>query len=194
MEFRAKLVVGRKNKKAYVAYAGLFIAFLSLLMVFIPGQEDHIAVVFGTGVIIIVIGAILAKGDITNYALSEDELALSIKGIHIGSQYYPLNQITSMDFDVQAFDGRYMNDGAMISGTSSDGMTNQLRFEADGKTVKCGFYLSSKMHVIELGQIFDQFYEKHIPFVEHNKSTRTYLFQILNEQQLIEFKSRYGYK
>ncbi|MHA4809590.1 hypothetical protein ACX0G9_15865 [Flavitalea flava] len=193
MEFRAKLVVGRKNKKAYVAYAGLFIAFLSLLMVFIPGQEDHIAITFGIGVIVIVIGAILAKGDVTNYALSEEELQITATGITIASQYYPLNQVTNMDFDVQAYDGRYMNDGAMISGTSSDGMTNQLRFDANGKTIKCGFYLTSKMHVIELGQIFDQFYQNHIPFVEHNKSTRTYLFQILNDKQLVEFKSRYGY-
>jgi hypothetical protein len=193
MEFRTKLVVKRKNKKAYVAYAGLVIAASSLLLVFNPAWQDYIGWVFGTGIAIVIIGAFIAKGDVSNYGLSEEELVVSVKGITISGQFYPLDQVSQMDFNAEAFSGRYMNDGAMISGTSSDGMTNTLRFETNGKPVTCGFFLRSQAHVLELGAVFDQFYQLRIPFIERNKSTRTYLFQILSPQQVEEFKKRYGY-
>ena len=193
MEFRTKLVVKRRNKKAYVAYAGLFIAMLSIVMVFVPSWQDYIGWVFGGGLAVVVIGAVIARGDLMNYGLSEEELVVSTGGIDISGQFYPMSQVHKMDFNVEAYAGRYMNDGAMISGTSSDGMTNQLSFEVNGKSVSCGFFLSSKEHAVELGGVFNEFYERHIPFIERNKSTRTYLFQILSDQQVEEFKKRYGY-
>jgi hypothetical protein len=193
MEFRTNLVIKRKNKKAYVAYAGLGIAMSSLALVFFPSMEDYLGYVFGTGLAVVVIGAVIARGDLTNYGLSEEELVVSLDGIVIGGQPYPMNQISKLDFDVQAYAGRYMNDGAMISGTSSDGMTNSLEFEFNRKTVQCGFFLRDKGHVLQLGSIFDGFYQRRIPFIEHNKSTRTYLFQILTDPQVVEFKRRYGY-
>ncbi len=193
MEFRTKLVVKRKNKKAFIAYAGLFIAMLSIIMVFVPAWQDYIGWVFGGGLAIVVIGAVIARGDLMNYGLSEEELVVSTSGITISGQYYPIGQVSKMDFNVEAYAGRYMNDGAMISGTSSDGMTNQLSFEANGKPVHCGFFLHSKDHAVELAGVFNEFYVKHIPFIERNKSTRTYLFQILTDQQVEEFKKRYGY-
>ena len=63
MQFRTKLVISRRNKRAYVAYAGLFIAASSLLLVFIPTLSDDIPYVFGTGIGIVIIGAIIARGD-----------------------------------------------------------------------------------------------------------------------------------
>jgi hypothetical protein len=131
MEFLTKTVISRKNKKAYVAYAGLLIAISSLVLVFIPPLEDYIPWVFGAGIAVVVIGAIIARGDITDYGLGEDDMAVSIKGIAIGTQVYPMNQIRKLDFDVQAYEGMYVNDGAMISGANSDGMTNRVSFEVN---------------------------------------------------------------
>jgi hypothetical protein len=193
MEFRTKLVVTRKNKKAWLAYAGLFIAASSLILVFIPSLNDYIPYVFGTGIGIVVIGALIARGDVATYGLSEEDLVIGSGGIDVGSRHYPLSQVANMDFDVQAYAGMYVNDGAMISGSNSDGMTNRLSFEAGGKTIACGFFLESPEHVQKLGQLFNEFYERHIPFVEHNRSTRTYMFQVLSERELVEFKRKYGY-
>lgn len=193
MEFRTKLVVTRKNKRARVAYAGLFIAASSMVLVFIPAWNDYIGWVFGTGIGVVVIGAIIARGDVADYGLSEEELVVSLAGIDVGGRYYPLNQVSKIDFDVQAYAGMYVNDGAMVSGSNSDGMTNRLSFEADGKTVACGFYLESKLHAQQLALLFNTFYERHIPFIEHNRSTRTYMFQVLSEKELAEFMKKYGY-
>ena len=193
MEFRTKLVVKRKNKKAWLAYAGLFIAASSLILVFIPSWNDYIPYVFGTGIGIVVIGAIIARGDVTTYGLSEEELVVNPGGISVGGRHYPLNQVRKIDFDVQAYAGMYVNDGAMVSGSNSDGMTNSLTFEAGGATVDCGFFLENPLHVQQLGLLFNEFYERHIPFIERNKSTRTYMFQALSERELAEFKRKYGY-
>jgi len=193
MEFRTKLVVTRKNKKAWLAYAGLFIAASSLILVFIPSLSDYIPYVFGTGIAVVVIGALIARGDVATYGLSEEDLVVGSAGIDVGGRHYPLNQVANLDFDVQAYAGLYMNDGAMVAGSSSDGMTNRLSFEAGGKTITCGFFLESPVHVQQLGLLFNEFYERHIPFIERNRSTRTYMFQILSEKELVEFKRKYGY-
>lgn len=193
MEFRTKLVVTRKNKRARVAYAGLFIAASSLVMVFVPAWYDYIGWVFGSGIAVVVIGALIARGDVADYGLSEELLVVSLAGIDVGSRHYPLNQVSNIDFDVQAYAGMYVNDGAMVSGSNSDGMTNRLTFEAEGKKVACGFYLENKLHAQQLALLFNTFYERHIPFIEHNRSTRTYMFQVLSEKELEGFKSRYGY-
>lgn len=195
MEFRTKLVITRKNKKAWLAYAGLFITASSLVLVFIPSLSDYIPYVFGTGIGIVVIGAIIARGDVATYGLSEEDLVIGSAGIQVGGQHYPLNQVRNMDFDVQAYEGLYVNDGAMISGSKSDGMTNTLSFEvAGGKKVSCGFFLQNKLHVQQLAIVFNELYERHIPFIERNRSTRTYMFQVLTERELVEFKQRYGYE
>lgn len=193
MEFRTRTVVRRKNKKAWIAYGGLFIAMSSLILVFIPPLEDYIPWVFGTGIAVVVIGAFIARGDVATYGLGEADLIVSIDGIGIGEAWYPMPKISKLDFNIEAFEGLYVNDGAMVSGSKSDGMTNSVSFDVHGKTVSTGFYLSSAQHVQMLGLIFKAYYEGHIPFIERNKNTQTYLFQFLSGKELEAFKKLYGY-
>lgn len=194
MEFRTRVVVKRRNKRAYIAYAGLLIAACSLLLVFIPSAEDYIPYVFGGGIAVVVIGAVIARGDVRNYGLSDDELVISSNGISVGAMHYPFSMITEMDFNVEAYNGLYVNDGAMVSGSKSDGMTNDLSFRAGGSKVSCGFYLDSQQHVQQLGLVFHEFYLRKVPFIERNRSRRTYMFQFLQGKALEEFKERYGYR
>jgi len=193
MEFRTKIVVSRRNKRAYIAYAGLFIAASSLLLVFIPSLNDYIPYVFGTGIAVVVIGALIARGDVRNYGLSGEELVITTEGIKIGTIFYPLKMVHGMDFNVEAYAGMYVNDGAMISGSNSDGMTNLLKFESGGASVECGFYLASKQQVQQLGLLFDTFYQLHVPFIERNRNTRTYMLRVLSERELEEFRNKYKY-
>ena len=193
MEFRTKMVVSRRNARAYVAYAGLVIAASSLAIAFIPAVSYYYPYVFGVGIAIVVLGAIIARGDVRSYGPSTDELVVSSAGITVGAVHYPMRMVSRIDFNVEAYNGMYVNDGAMISGSNSDGMTNQLTFESGGTKIDCGFYLSGKPQVQELAVLFNEFYERRIPFVERNRSTRTYMFKILNEKELEEFKRRYGY-
>lgn len=193
MEFRTKIVISRRNKRAYIAYAGLFIAVASLLLVFIPSLSVYVPYVFGTGIAVVVIGAVIARGDIRNYGLSGEDLVISTEGIKVGDIFYPMKMVRGLDFNVEAYEGMYVNDGAMVSGSNSDGMTNQLKFESGGATVKCGFHLSGKQQVQQIGVLFDSFYQLHMPFIERNRNTRTYMLRVLSEKELVEFKAKYGY-
>src|SRR5450432_903234 len=100
MEFRTRLVVSNKNKRAVVSYAGLGISAVSLVLVFFPSLEDYVAWVFGTGVLVVLIGAVLAKGKIAVYVISEEELVISTSGIAIGSRNYPLGELSSLDINM----------------------------------------------------------------------------------------------
>jgi len=193
MEFRTRIVVRKRNKRAYVAYAGLVIAASSLLLVFIPNMDDYIPYVFGGGIAVVVIGAVIARGDVRNYGFSPDALIVTSSGITVGPMYYPFSMITDMDWNVEAYNGLYVNDGAMVSGSRSDGMTNDLSFESGSGKVSVGFYLESKAHVQQLGVVFDAFYRAHLPFIERNRGRQTYLFQHLSGLELEEFKRKYGY-
>ena len=90
MEFRTKIVVSRRNKRAYMAYAGLFIAASSLVLVFIPGMNGYIPYVFGGGIAIVVIGAVIARGDVRSYGLSDEDLVVNADGITVGAIHYPI--------------------------------------------------------------------------------------------------------
>jgi hypothetical protein len=193
MEFRTKIVTSKRNRRAWPAYAGLFIAASSLLLVFIPAYSDYIPYVFGTGIAVVIVGAIIARGDVRSYGLSAEDLVVSLSGITIGATHYPMHLVSNMDFNVEAYNGMYVNDGAMVSGSNSDGMTNALIFEAGGKRITCGFYLESALHVQQLGLLFDEFYQRHLPFIERNRSTQTYMFRVLSARELEEFKRKYGY-
>ena len=192
MEFRTRLVTRRRNKRAYVAYVGLAIAASSLLLVFIPSMNDYIPYVFGVGIAIVVIGAVIARGDVRNYGLSSEELIVSAQGITVGAVFYPMRMVRGMNFNVEAYNGLYVNDGAMVSGSNSDGMTNDLSFESGSGKVSVGFYLESQAHVQQLGLVFEEFYRAHVPFVERNRGRQTYLFQHLSGVELEEFKRKYG--
>jgi hypothetical protein len=193
MEFRTKLVVKKNNKRAYLAYGGFFIAASSLIMAFIPNMEGYIPYVFGGGIAVVIVGAVIARGNVMNYGMSEEDLVIDCTGISVAGKRYPMAAICNLEFNVEAYNGLYVQDGSLVSGQNSDGMTNGLQFEVEGKRHNLGFYLHSKEHVQQLGLVFDQLYRRHIPFVERNHHNRTYLFQQLNERQLAEFKKKYGY-
>lgn len=176
-----------------MAYAGLIIAASALLVYFIPPIQDYYPYVFGGGIAVVVIGAVIARGDVRNYGLSPDELVVSPEGITVGSVFYPLRMVRNMNFNVEAYNGLYVNDGAMVSGSNSDGMTNDLTFESGSGRVSVGFYLESKAHVQQLGLVFEAWYRAHVPFIERNRGRQTYLFQHLSGVELEEFKRKYGY-
>ena len=189
MEFRTRLVIGKKNKRAGLAWAGLLIAVLSLGMIFFPILSGLVPWAFSAGIIVLIVGAVRARGDIASYGVSQKELVVTVNNIVISGQEYPIGQIRQIDFNVEGYAG--MPDRS--SGYSFHGMGNELRFVWEGRTVACGFYLNSEKHTLQLGDVFREFYQGHIPFIERSGNTRTFLFRNLSGKELAEFKKKYGY-
>jgi hypothetical protein len=193
MEFRTRLVVSNKNKRAVVAYVGLGISACSMLLVFFRSLEDYVPWVFGAGVVVILVGAIWAKGKIAAYVLSEEELVVSTAAITIADRHYPLAKLSSLDINVEVYAGMLTEAWGMPKDAISDGMGNDLSFRWQGSKVSCRYYLNSRQHILQLAGVLTEFYEAHIPFIERRGSVRTYLLQQLDEAQLTEFKKKYGY-
>ncbi len=193
MEFRTRLVVSNKNKRAIVAYVGLGISACSMLLVFFRSLEDYTPWVFGAGVVVILIGAVLAKGKIAAYVLSEEELVVSTAGIRIADRHYPLGELSSLDINIEVYAGMLTEAWGMPKDAISDGMGNDLSFRWQGSKISCRYYLNSRQHTLQLGLALQEFYERHIPFVERRGSVRTYLLQELDAAGLAEFKKKYGY-
>lgn len=189
MEFRTRRVITTPKKKAWLAYTGLLVALSSLLFVYLPVPRSYITVIFVTGVILILIGAFIAKGNISLVALSEDDLVVTPEKLSLEGQEYPMKEIKQLSFNVNGYAG--MQDP--YSAYKLDGMANELQFQWKGQGQTVRFYLNSKEHVRILGELFKIFYEQHIPFIEMTGTTRTYLFRDLDEEQLAEFKKKYGY-
>ncbi|HMH20750.1 MAG TPA: hypothetical protein VK563_03190 [Puia sp.] len=189
MEFRTRLVVGKRNKKAGIAYAGLAIAVLSLGMIFVPVLEGYVAWAFSAGIIVLVAGAIRARGDIATYGLSPEELVVTVDRIVAGGKEYAIGQVRKIDFNVTGYSGMTEKTSAY----SLNGLGNELSFLWEGKTVICPFYLNSEKHTLQLRAVFEEFYAAHIPFIERSGSTRTFLFKNLSAAELAEFKNKYGY-
>jgi hypothetical protein len=189
MEFRTRLVIGKKNKRAMLAWSGLLIAVLSLGMIFFPSLSGYVPWVFSAGIVVLIVGAVRAKGDIASYGLSEDELVVTVKEFVIGGQEYPMGQVRRIDVNVEG----YANMPDRSSGYSSHGMANELSFVWEGRTIACSFYLNSEKHALQLRDLFTEFYEAHIPFIERSGGTRTFLFKNLSGKELAEFKKKYGY-
>lgn len=189
MEFRTRRVITTAKKKAWLAYVGLLVALSSLLLVYMPVPRTYITVVFVTGIILVLIGAFIAKGNISLVALSEDDLVVTPEKITLDGREYPLHEIKNLHFNINGYSGMQDPDSAY----KLDGMDNMLSFQWKGKDDGTRFYLNSKEHVRILGELFREFYERHIPFVESTGTTRTYLFRDLDEEQLAEFRKKYRY-
>jgi hypothetical protein len=189
MEFRTKRVVATARKKATLSYIGFVLAVCSILPISLPEWRLVGTIVFIAGILLVLAGAFIAKGNISIVGLSGDDLVVTPEKICLGKEEYPMQKVKELDFDVNGFNG--MQDP--YSSYKLDGMGNQIKFLYEGSTVKSQFYLNSQEHVRQLGELFKSFYEQHVPFVERTGRTRTYLFRDLDEAGLAEFKKKYGY-
>jgi len=189
MEFRTKRVVVTAKKKAILSYIGFGLAACSILPLGLPEWRWLGTVIFVAGVLLVLVGAFIAKGNISIVGLSDEELVVTPEKICLGKEEYPMRKIKGLDFDVNGFNG--MQDP--YSAYKLDGMTNLIKFECEGTFIQSGFYLNSQEHVRQLGELFKEFYKQHVPFVERTGRTRTYLFRDLDAAQLAEFRKKYGY-
>jgi hypothetical protein len=183
MEFRTKLVLGKKNKKARLSVLGALVLLVGVFMAMADGYERYALWTFVAGVVLLVVGAILAKGDLSDIEVSDSELVISRDGIRIGEEFYTMGLIQNMDFRVEGFDG--MRGKSYDSPTEGiiNGMDNYLTFEVAGEEISCIFYLPGPAKVQELGLLFRDFYAQKIHFIERNGAYRTFLFKTMSDKE-----------
>ena len=200
MEFQTKIIEGNKNSKARVAWAGGILLFLAMILMCIERYQRYGFWLFGLAVVVLLVGAILAKGNVDAIDVSAIDLVVSPEEIRVGETVYPLSQVTGLEFQVEGYDGMVDTEGYArrdsYSRTSGllNGMNNYLNFKFGGEKVEWQFYLPDPQHVQQLGALFKGFYAKRIPFVERSEtSDRTFLFEPVSKKEWEDRMIENGY-
>ncbi|HUB62031.1 MAG TPA: hypothetical protein VL978_15055, partial [Puia sp.] len=149
-------------------------------------------------VLIMIAGRIIAKGNMFRIGLSDTDLVVAEDGVRIGNEFYPLDQITSLDFMIEGYDGAptlRMGRGLFLlrKPRRLSGANNKIHFRSGGKRYLYQFYLPDRIAMQQLGQVFLIFYERRVSFGECNRGGPTFLFQqVRSKGELEKLKSRYG--
>lgn len=202
MEFQTKIVEGNKNPKARVAWAGGIVLFVSMILMCVDAYQRYGFWLFGVGVVVLIGGAMLAKGDVDVMELSDTDIVVNAQEIRVGDAVYPLSQVTGIEFQVEGYDGMVDSQGYASSDVPGNrkfgllnGMNNYLDFTFGGKKIEWQFYLADPAHVQQLGELFKAFYAKGIPFHECSQiSKRTFLFEPVTEKEWEDRMILNGYK
>ena len=194
MEFQAPTVQHKKNPKARISAVGAVLLVVAVFLAMADGYEKYALWTFASSMLIFLLGAVLAKGDLTDVEVSNAiPLVVSNEGIRIGAKFYQMGQLKNIDFDIEGYAGMGVAKLSLPAGAESDGMDNCLQFEYRGQAFKCTFYLGGPQQVQQLGMLFRNFYEQHIPFVERRGLYPTFMLQPMSEKELGDIKLVHGY-
>jgi len=203
MEFQTKIVEGNKNPKAKVVWAGAGLLFLAMIMMCVDKYRNYGFWLFGLAVVVLIIGALFAKGDLDVIEISATDISINTEEIRVGDTVFPLAQVEDIVFQVEGYDGMIDAEGyarGSLPGSSArlvgllNGMNNYLDFTLGSEKQEWQFYLPDPQHVQQLGALFKEFYAKRIPFVERNvTSNRTFLFEPVTEKQWEDLMIEHGY-
>jgi hypothetical protein len=193
MEFTAKLIVGKKNPEAVIAMVGAGGLIVSVAFSIVRRYQY-----FGLwgciiSLLILIIGAALAKGDLTFVEISDEDLVINSAEIKVGEVIYPLGQVGDIVFDVDGYDG--MPDPGNITRNGRqvllNGMDNYLSFVLDEKKQECTYYLSGPESIQQMGLLFRDWYSKQYPFEERiRKGGRTFMFDPVSSDEDFENRKR----
>ena len=191
MEFYTYTIEGNPDKTVQTVTNIAMGCVIGTLVVYMIGLFVIATILFSIAVILGVVLAIGKKGNIQAYVVSKNKLVITDSSISIAGENYDMGKVRDLQFKIHSYAGLdYMSDGLK----TSDGMGNYVSFNYNGKEVKCNFYLNSAKHALILGQLFDEFYRRKIPFIETDRSGyQTWLFRRLDNNELAAFKEKYGY-
>jgi len=189
---------GKKSNVLLVILIGLVV--LSTGIAVAMGYRYLATILFVAMIVLIVTAAFFVKGTFLSFDLVNKKLIITPAYISFNGVQYPVKDLNKLMVNVHSYKGLVMdadkrrNRRLKVFRSISDGMNNYLSFVYNDEKVNHRFYLNSKKHAVLLCDVFREWYKTRIPFVETDMNgQQTYLMQLLNEEELAEFKSKYGY-
>lgn len=197
MQFETRIFVKVGNPGARVADLGGFLLFFSFLFGAVVLYYNLNAswyyfslIGLGLGVIALIIGRIMTKGNMFDIGLSDTALVVADEGIGIGNKWYPIDQVADLDFMIEGYDGQpTIRLGRIFLRRRRRGLTganNKIHFRAGGERYLYQFYLPDRLSMQQLGQVFWIYYERQVPFGECNRMGRTFLFRPIRSNRELQ--------
>jgi len=194
MEFSTWLVAFSSNKWVRILLAAVVLMIAGIAVAYFFNADIIITILFGACIVLIVVFAVVLKGNIQLYGLSSDKLIITPDTIKIKDQSWDIKNIRNLVFNVDSYAGMdYKVQGGGLN--TSDGLRNMVSFTANGKKIQYNFFLESAAQTTRLCSIFKEFYVRHTPFIEKDMyGYQTYLMRQLSTEELEVFKMKFGYK
>lgn len=198
MEFQTKIVTGNKNPKARIVWAGGALLFVAMILTCVSAYQRYGLWLFGIAVVVLVIGAVVSRGDVDLIDVSAVDIVINTEEIRVGETSYQISEITRIVFQVEGYNGMLDPDGYARGSRGRrgflNGMNNYLDFRFGDEKVEWQFYLPDPQHVQQLGALFKEFYSKGIPFLERGvTSKRTFLFEPVTKKGWEDRMIEHGY-
>ena len=198
MEFQTKIVTGNKNPKARIVWAGGALLFVAMILTCVSAYQRYGLWLFGIAVVVLVIGAVVSRGDVDLIDVSAVDIVMNTEEIRVGETSYQVSEITRIVFQVEGYNGMLDPDGYARGSRGRrgflNGMNNYLDFRFGDEKVEWQFYLPDPQHVQQLGALFKEFYSKGIPFLERGvTSNRTFLFEPVTKKGGEDRMIEHGY-
>ncbi len=192
MLFTAKVVEDRSVGKMLLRIGCIGFAFM-IVCLLIPSLQG-IASFFGIStLLVIIITAIIYRGNIASYQLVNDLLVFE-DGMQICRILFPYKELTQLCFEFQSYQHEADYRTARTNESQSFGIGNNLSFIYRNQKFRYQFYLQNHQHYVQFVQMLEQLYEHRISFGERNLKGKTFLMRNVNDEQLQSLKSHYHYK
>jgi hypothetical protein len=204
MEFQARIFVSVRNPGARIAelggpfVMGSIVLLAILKIVKAPDFYQFYCIgLLVLGLLGMIVGRMIAKGNMFRIGLSDTELVAAENGVRVGEEFYSHDQLTDLAFWIEGYDGlptlKFGRLG-VSRGRKMSGAENKIHFRANGKKHLYQFYLPDQGSMSQLGQVFRVYYEHRISFRECNRGGPTFLFrQVRSKNELEEMKRGEGF-
>src|ERR1700759_2592036 len=84
MEFQTKIIRKKKNPRARVAMVGVGLFVVGMILSTVHGYEQYVLGVFGVAMVLLIGGAVYAKGNLSSIEVSPVDLAINVSEIQVG--------------------------------------------------------------------------------------------------------------
>lgn len=103
--FQTRIIEKKKNPRARVATVGVVLFMAGMLLSVVHGYEQYALWSFGAGMVLLIGGAVYAKGNLSNIGVSDTDVVVNVSSIRIWDMTYPIDQIAGLEFLVEGYDG-----------------------------------------------------------------------------------------
>lgn len=191
MVFSAKVVENRGVGKLMlqIGVIGFVFIIVSLLIPSLQSITPFFAVAL---LFIIIIIAIINKGDVSSYKMVDDLIVFG-DGMQICKIIFLYNEITNLHFEFQSYHDAIDYRLAKTHELQSFGIGNNLSFIYRNQKFRYQFYLQSRQHYVQFVQMLEQLYYNKISFEEKNLKGKTFLMRNVNDDQLQSLKKHYHF-
>jgi hypothetical protein len=199
-EFKTKLVkqipvTPARQQAIWLGIAGVVVALTAIPITIIPATRYLSGYMFIIGVIIIIVAVIMVRGNFGGGAeLVNDDILFTPDTIEVDHTTFPVSGVDDLRIVAHSFNKmRLPNNKNNRKEDVSNGMSNQVLFDYEGKKYKYHFYVNSARHMFILGELLTEWYKKKYFFIEYDAfGNRTYLFKERKGVELEAFKKKYG--